>query len=227
MIEQARGLRSNPSLMLVDDSDKPAKWYFRAEAGAAEGDGGASAERPGDAAVAELGGPRTFCTKSQSLHSRYFRSGHLRQVRTLARRVQDDQPVNLCFHSIGSCGVNGQRESPVSARVFAVWGLDTDLRVQAVGRFREGKAAMICWVSSETVMTWPMRRRMYLRVVLAVGVVDDAGAFVGGDLVLVDDPLERGAIAEAVVEGGGRDAVEGEEVVVDEAGLVFRELHCG
>ena len=28
MIEQARGLRSNPSLMLVDDADKPAKWYF-------------------------------------------------------------------------------------------------------------------------------------------------------------------------------------------------------
>ena len=28
MIEQAQGLRSNPSLMLVDDADKPAKWYF-------------------------------------------------------------------------------------------------------------------------------------------------------------------------------------------------------
>ena len=28
MIEQARGLRSNPSLMLIDDADKPAKWYF-------------------------------------------------------------------------------------------------------------------------------------------------------------------------------------------------------
>ena len=39
--------------------------------------------------------------------------------------------------------------------------------------------------------------------VFAVGVVDDAGAFVGGDLVLVDDPIEGGAVAEAVVEGGG------------------------
>ncbi len=28
MIEQAEGLRSNPSLMLIDDADKPAKWYF-------------------------------------------------------------------------------------------------------------------------------------------------------------------------------------------------------
>ena len=28
MIEQAQGLRYNPSLMLIDDADKPAKWYF-------------------------------------------------------------------------------------------------------------------------------------------------------------------------------------------------------
>ncbi len=28
MIEQARGLRFNPGLMLIDDADKPAKWYF-------------------------------------------------------------------------------------------------------------------------------------------------------------------------------------------------------
>ncbi len=28
MIEQAVGLRSNPGLMLIDDADKPAKWYF-------------------------------------------------------------------------------------------------------------------------------------------------------------------------------------------------------
>jgi phenylpropionate dioxygenase-like ring-hydroxylating dioxygenase large terminal subunit len=28
MVEQARGLRSNPGLMLIDDADKPAKWYF-------------------------------------------------------------------------------------------------------------------------------------------------------------------------------------------------------
>ena len=28
MIQQAEGLRHNPSLMLIDDADKPAKWYF-------------------------------------------------------------------------------------------------------------------------------------------------------------------------------------------------------
>ena len=28
MIEQAQGLRFRPALMLVDDADKPAKWYF-------------------------------------------------------------------------------------------------------------------------------------------------------------------------------------------------------
>ena len=28
MIEQAQGLRSHPSLMLIDDADRPAKWYF-------------------------------------------------------------------------------------------------------------------------------------------------------------------------------------------------------
>jgi hypothetical protein len=28
MIQQAEGLQHNPSLMLIDDADKPAKWYF-------------------------------------------------------------------------------------------------------------------------------------------------------------------------------------------------------
>ncbi|MDQ2833910.1 MAG: Rieske (2Fe-2S) protein [Acidobacteriota bacterium] len=28
MVEQAEGLRYNPGLMLIDDADKPAKWYF-------------------------------------------------------------------------------------------------------------------------------------------------------------------------------------------------------
>lgn len=28
MVEQAEGLKFNPSLMLIDDADKPAKWYF-------------------------------------------------------------------------------------------------------------------------------------------------------------------------------------------------------
>ncbi len=28
MIQQAEGLKYNPSLMLIDDADRPAKWYF-------------------------------------------------------------------------------------------------------------------------------------------------------------------------------------------------------
>ena len=47
----------------------------------------------------------------------------------------------------------------------------------------------------------------------AVGVVGDAAAFVGFDAAVVDDPFEGGAVAEAVVEDFGRDAVEREEVV--------------
>jgi len=63
-----------------------------------------------------------------------------------------------------------------------------------------------------------------LVVVFAVGVVDDAGAGVGGDAVLVDDPFEGGAVAEAVVEGGGGDAAQEQEVVVAEFGFVSGEL---
>jgi hypothetical protein len=42
---------------------------------------------------------------------------------------------------------------------------------------------------------------------------------------LVDDPFEGGAVAEAVVEGGGWDAAEGEGFAVAEFGLVFAEGH--
>ena len=28
MIEQAQGLQFRPAMMLIDDADKPAKWYF-------------------------------------------------------------------------------------------------------------------------------------------------------------------------------------------------------
>jgi len=43
-----------------------------------------------------------------------------------------------------------------------------------------------------------------LLIVEVAGVAGDAGAFVGGDLVLVDDPIEGAAVAEAVVEDFGR-----------------------
>jgi len=46
MVEQAQGLRFNPGLMLIDDADKPAKWYFALKQARLKGTG----EHP-------LGGP--------------------------------------------------------------------------------------------------------------------------------------------------------------------------
>jgi phenylpropionate dioxygenase-like ring-hydroxylating dioxygenase large terminal subunit len=40
MIEQAEGLRFNPGLMLIDDADKPAKWYFALKQARLKGTGG-------------------------------------------------------------------------------------------------------------------------------------------------------------------------------------------
>ena len=69
-------------------------------------------------------------------------------------------------------------------------------------------------------------------VFLVVGVVGVAGDAAGrrGDsvlfnLVLVDDPIQRAAVAEAVVEDFGRDFGERERVVDLELGLVFGEPH--
>ena len=39
LIEQAEGLRHNPSLMLIDDADKPAKWYFALKQARLDGSG--------------------------------------------------------------------------------------------------------------------------------------------------------------------------------------------
>ena len=47
MIQQAEGLRHNPSLMLIDDADKPAKWYFALKQARLEGAG----KHPMDGAV--------------------------------------------------------------------------------------------------------------------------------------------------------------------------------
>ena len=39
MVEQAEGLRFGPALMLIDDADKPAKWYFALKQGRLKGSG--------------------------------------------------------------------------------------------------------------------------------------------------------------------------------------------
>ena len=54
MVEQAAGLRYGPALMLIDDADKPAKWYFALKQARLRGHGRASDGRAGDAALAKL-----------------------------------------------------------------------------------------------------------------------------------------------------------------------------
>ena len=46
-----------------------------------------------------------------------------------------------------------------------------------------------------------------LGIVVAVGVVNDAGALVGGDAILVNHPSEGAAVAEAVFVDFGRDGI--------------------
>lgn len=67
-------------------------------------------------------------------------------------------------------------------------------------------------------------------VVWAVGVVDDTGAGVGGDAVLIrrilrSAPFQGRAVAEAIVKRGGGDTAQEQEVIVAKFGLVFGELH--
>jgi hypothetical protein len=52
MIQQAEGLKHNPSLMLIDDADKPAKWYFALKQARLEtAPTGATAKHPMDGPV--------------------------------------------------------------------------------------------------------------------------------------------------------------------------------
>ena len=59
MEDQSEGLKHNPHLMLIDDADRPAKWYFQLKQAYLEsrriGDGdAASDERAGDVEVEKL-----------------------------------------------------------------------------------------------------------------------------------------------------------------------------
>jgi len=58
MIQQAEGLKHNPRLMLIDDADRPAKWYFALKQNLME------ARRTGEAMVHPLDGPVTLRWKS-------------------------------------------------------------------------------------------------------------------------------------------------------------------
>ena len=62
MIQQAEGLKHNPSLMLIDDADRPAKWYFALkQARLAAAEGGAQVAHP---PVHPMSGPVTLRWRS-------------------------------------------------------------------------------------------------------------------------------------------------------------------
>ena len=58
MIKQAEGLKHNPRLMLIDDADRPAKWYFALKANLIE------ARRTGTEMVHPMDGPVTLRWRS-------------------------------------------------------------------------------------------------------------------------------------------------------------------
>ena len=58
MIKQAEGLKHNPRLMLIDDADRPAKWYFALKQNLLE------SRRTGEAMVHPMDGPVTLHWKS-------------------------------------------------------------------------------------------------------------------------------------------------------------------
>jgi len=58
MIQQSEGLKHNPHLMLIDDADRPAKWYFALKANLME------SRRTGAAVVHPMSGPVTLRWRS-------------------------------------------------------------------------------------------------------------------------------------------------------------------
>ena len=58
MIQQAEGLKHNPRLMLIDDADRPAKWYFALKANLLE------SRRTGEAMAHPMDGPVTLHWRS-------------------------------------------------------------------------------------------------------------------------------------------------------------------
>ena len=62
MIQQAEGLKHNPSLMLIDDADRPAKWYFALKQ--ARLDAAAGRTPPGVTPAHPMAGPVTLRWRS-------------------------------------------------------------------------------------------------------------------------------------------------------------------
>jgi hypothetical protein len=58
MIQQAEGLQHKPRLMLIDDADRPAKWYFALKQNLIE------SRRTGEQMVHPMDGPVTLRWRS-------------------------------------------------------------------------------------------------------------------------------------------------------------------
>ena len=58
MVKQARGLLHSPPLMLIDDADRPAKWYFALKAACQE------SRRAGEPMKHPIPGPTTLHWRS-------------------------------------------------------------------------------------------------------------------------------------------------------------------
>jgi phenylpropionate dioxygenase-like ring-hydroxylating dioxygenase large terminal subunit len=58
MIQQAKGLKHNPHLMLIDDADRPAKWYFALKANLLQ------SQRTGEPMLHPMAGPVTLHWRS-------------------------------------------------------------------------------------------------------------------------------------------------------------------
>src|SRR5947209_5720745 len=60
-----------------------------------------------------------------------------------------------------------------------------------------------------------------ISLIIAVGIINDATPWVGADLILVDHPFQRAPVTETVSKNGFWYTGEGEEVVVNDLGLVL------
>ena len=58
MVKQAQGLKHNPPLILIDDADRPAKWYFALKAAYHQ------SKRTGQPMQHPIEGPTALCCRS-------------------------------------------------------------------------------------------------------------------------------------------------------------------
>jgi hypothetical protein len=60
---------------------------------------------------------------------------------------------------------------------------------------------------------------------IKVGVIADAATLMAFDTLLLNHPMQRGAIAQLILIGGRRDAAQGQEVIHAQVRLILGKLH--